>query len=124
MDLKERLNDPSNTYLESQPNIRDFKFTKDNNGSKKDSNGSKKDRETCSASAFQCLALETMRDQLNADLALLQQNDFYYQCNYETSTSNLTSTEMVGRVLWNSGYLTRVSVSGSTLKTFCKTATR
>ena len=29
---------------------------------------------------------------------------------------NLAPAELVGRVLWNSGYLTRVSVSGATLR--------
>ena len=71
-------------------------------------------------SAFQCFALKTMRDQLEADAAILQSRDFYSNCNYE-GPLNLTSTtppsnEMVQRVLWNSGYLTRASVSGTTLK--------
>jgi hypothetical protein len=74
-------------------------------------------RKTCSATTvFQCLALEQMRAQLKVDVALLQSNDFYYGCNYEGPTSDWAPSEMVGRVLWNSGYLTRVSVSGTTLK--------
>ncbi len=61
-----------------------------------------------------------MRSELDADIAFLQQNDFYGDCNYEGPPGpNLPwdLSEMVGRVLWNSGYLTRVSVSGATLRT-------
>ncbi|MGC2109681.1 MAG: hypothetical protein WA655_09200 [Candidatus Korobacteraceae bacterium] len=78
-------------------------------------------RKLCSANnSFQCLALEMMREQLDADVAFLQQNDFYNECNYEGPEGGNTAwapIEMVGRVLWNSGYLTRVSVSGATLRT-------
>ena len=84
--------------------------------------------DSCSLkSAFQCLALKTMRDQLEADAAMLQKRDFYSACNYEGPTqssvqawtknpSSIPWNELVQRVLWNSGYLTRASVSGATLK--------
>jgi hypothetical protein len=69
-----------------------------------------------STSQFQCLTLKTMADALHADAAMLQRRDFYDQCNYEGPSSGPPSAEMVQRVLWNSGYLTRASVSGTTLK--------
>ena len=80
-----------------------------------------KRRKLCSSpdNAFQCLALESMQQQLKTDLAFLQKNDFYDSCNYEgpiDSSRTVPAAELVGRVLWNSGYLTRVSVSGSTLR--------
>jgi hypothetical protein len=68
------------------------------------------------SSPFQCLVLEQMRQQLHADAAFLQHRDFYDQCNYEGPASGPPSAEMVERVLWNSGYLTRVSASGATLR--------
>jgi hypothetical protein len=77
------------------------------------------DEKNCnSKSAFQCLTLKTMRDQLEADAAVLQSRDFYRDCNYEgpTGAANPSWNELVQRVLWNSGYLTRASVSGTTLK--------
>ncbi|MGA3318847.1 MAG: hypothetical protein ABSC64_20715 [Candidatus Korobacteraceae bacterium] len=66
-------------------------------------------------SSFKCLALKTMRDSLNGDAALIQRREFYANCNYEGPTAGSASGEMVDRVLWNSGYLTRAAVSGSTL---------
>ncbi len=71
----------------------------------------------CNAtSAFQCLTLKTMAEALEADAAMLQRRDFYDQCNYEGTSSGAVSAQMVERVLWNTGYLTRVSVTGTTLK--------
>jgi len=71
----------------------------------------------CNAtSAFQCLTLRTMTETLDADAAMLQRRDFYDQCNYKGTSSGAVSAEMIERVLWNTGYLTRVSVTGTTLK--------
>ena len=78
------------------------------------------EKEACKGNnSFQCLTLRTMQKQLDADAAILQRRDFYYQCNYEGPTKAQQPEpidEMVQRVLWNSGYLTRASVSGATLK--------
>jgi hypothetical protein len=73
---------------------------------------------TCNdKNSFQCLTLKQMRDQLEADAAILQRRDFYSDCNYDyEGPTSAPSNEMVRRVLWNSGYLTRASVSGTTLK--------
>lgn len=103
------LNQLSEDYLNARPEISQYR--------KMPSGG--RNRDACSFdSAFQCLTLDTMREQLSADVAFLQQNDFYSGCNYEGPVDPLgwAPTEAVGRVLWNSGYLTRVSVSGATLR--------
>lgn len=74
---------------------------------------------TCNGdNSFQCLALKKMRDQLEADAAILQQRDFYTECYYDDPgpSNPPPQSELVQRVLWNSGYLTRASVSGTTLK--------
>lgn len=101
----------SNTYLRNQSEI---------NANLQSNRKTKKQRDICSAAkSFLCAALQAMREQLDADIAFLQQNDFYGGCNYKGPLNPLvgwTQEELVGRVLWNSGYLTRVSVSGATLK--------
>jgi hypothetical protein len=76
------------------------------------------------SSSFQCLALQKMRDALDTDAALLQHRDFYDKCNYEGPIAGPVSTEMAERVLWNSGYLTRASVSGATLRAIMQASDR
>ena len=80
-------------------------------------------------SPFKCLALRTLRDSLDADTAILQRRDFYAGCTYEEDIDRLQRelgnpqrpysavVEAVERTFWNSEFLTRVSVSGATLRT-------
>jgi hypothetical protein len=65
------------------------------------------------SSEFKCIALGAMRDRLDADIAMLQARDFYDGCAYELGSA---VREKIDRTLWNSGFLTRVSVSGATLR--------
>ncbi len=103
------LNQLSAEYLNARPEIAPYR--------KKPKTRPQPDACT-SDKAFQCLALDAMREQLDADIAFLQQNDFYSGCNYEGPVDPLgwAPSEAVGRILWNGGYLTRASVSGATLR--------
>ena len=108
-DIDKRLAALSDAFLSNQPDIKA-------NLKKIDPKTGEKVALCSSANSFQCVALNMMREQLDADIAFLQENDFYDGCNYG-GLPTASPAELVGRVLWNSGYLTRVSVSGATLRT-------
>lgn len=82
-------------------------------------------------SEFECAALEAMRSHLDADLAVLQTRDFYDGCTngidlaaldeeINQNVGGIAVEEAVRRALWNSAFLTRVSLSGATLRVVLK----
>jgi hypothetical protein len=87
-------------------------------------------------SSFQCVSLQSMRDRLDADAAILQRRDFYASCAYEEDIQRLQQevassppaqqspaiVEAIERIFWNSAFLTRASVSGATLRVILQTS--
>lgn len=69
------------------------------------------------ATDFECLALVSMANKLDTDIALLQRRDLYTGCVLKDGqTMALGDREMIERMLPDTGLLTRVSISGGTLK--------
>ena len=80
------------------------------------------------ATDFECLALASMAKKLDTDIALLQRRDLYTGCvladeapiddhqNGGQDPQTLKDNQIIERRLPETGFLTRVSVSGATLK--------
>lgn len=79
--------------------------------------------EECSKiDALKCLTLSAIRDELDTDLAMLQQWNFFKGCVYRpqgkiTNIGPVELLESLRRAVWAASYLARVTITGAKLKT-------